>query len=86
LLIRWYESVLNGKFFVAVVVETYNKEGTWVDNNRLYFDYDKMGDILYISKVKSYSDQESDEIEDGIICIWRSKTESPGTVKVRVFA
>jgi len=35
--------------------------------NNLTFEYDSIGDILYISKIKPYLLQESDEIDDGII-------------------
>jgi uncharacterized protein YuzE len=57
-----------------------------VDNNRLYFDYDKMGDILYISKVKSYSDQESDEIEDGIIARFNPKNNEIESIEILSFS
>lgn len=36
-------------------------------NDNLTFEYDSIGDILYISKIKPYFLQESDEIDDGII-------------------
>lgn len=36
-------------------------------DNNLTFEYDSIGDILYITKIKPYSLQESDEIDDGII-------------------
>ena len=36
-------------------------------NDQLKFDYDSIGDILYISKVNPYIRQESDEIEDGVV-------------------
>lgn len=38
---------------------------TYLD--QLTFEYDSIGDILYISKVHPYPRQESDEIEDGVI-------------------
>ena len=57
-----------------------------MDNNRLYFDYDKMGDILYISKVKSYSDQESDEIEDGIIARFNPKNNEIESIEILSFS
>ncbi len=35
--------------------------------DELCFEYDQLGDILYISKIKSYKEQYSDEIQDGVI-------------------
>lgn len=35
--------------------------------DELKFEYDSVGDILYISKVNPYARQESDEIEDGVV-------------------
>lgn len=38
-----------------------------VNKDELCFEYDQAADILYISKTKSYKEQESDEIQDGVI-------------------
>ncbi len=38
-----------------------------VNKDELCFEYDQLGDILYISKTKSYKEQNSDEIQDGVI-------------------
>lgn len=35
--------------------------------DELCFEYDQFGDVLYISKIKSYKEQNSDEIQDGVI-------------------
>ncbi len=40
---------------------------TKIIKDELRFEYDEAGDILYISKTKSYKEQESDEIQDGVI-------------------
>lgn len=42
-------------------------EVTKISKDELCFEYDQLGDILYISKIKSYKEQESDEIQDGVI-------------------
>ncbi len=36
-------------------------------NDQLTFEYDAEGDILYIYKIEANLNQESDEIEDGIV-------------------
>ena len=33
----------------------------------LTFEYDRVGDILYITKVAPYRDQATEEIEDGVL-------------------
>lgn len=42
-------------------------ENNKIPKDELCFEYDDFGDILYISKIKSYKEQESDEIQDGIV-------------------
>ncbi len=34
---------------------------------KLTFVYDKIGDTLYINKCQPYSDQDSEELDDGVI-------------------
>lgn len=41
---------------------------------QLKFEYDSIGDILYISKVNPYIRQESDEIEDGVVARMNPET------------
>jgi hypothetical protein len=36
-------------------------------NERLTMEYDRTGDILYLGKIKPYAEQESEELEFGII-------------------
>lgn len=37
-----------------------------ISKDELCFEYDQLGDVLYISKIKSYKEQDSDEIQDGV--------------------
>jgi hypothetical protein len=34
---------------------------------KLMFEYDRVGDILYISSCPPYADQESDELAEGVV-------------------
>ena len=43
-------------------------------SEQLVFEYDSVGDILYISKVKPYPSQDSDEIEDGVVARMNPET------------
>jgi hypothetical protein len=41
---------------------------------KLTFEYDKIGDILYIFKVPPYAEQESDELEDYVVARMNPET------------
>lgn len=42
-------------------------EGTPGVAENLIFEYDRIGDILYITKVAPYREQETEEIDDGVL-------------------
>jgi uncharacterized protein YuzE len=41
---------------------------------KLTFEYDKIGDILYIQSVEPYAEQESDELDDEIVARYNPVT------------
>ncbi len=59
----------------------YNK----VNKDQLCFEYDDLGDILYISKMKSYKEQESDEIQDGVIARMNPATHEIESLEILSF-
>ncbi len=56
-----------------------------IKNDQLTFDYDSIGDILYITKVKSYSLQDSDEIDDGVIARLNPSTREIESLEILSF-
>ena len=52
----------------------------------LTFNYDREADILYINKVKSYAEQESDELGDEIIVRLNPKTGEIENLEVLFFS
>lgn len=54
-------------------------------NDELKFEYDSIGDILYISKVKPYVRQESDEIEDGVVARMNPETMEIESLEILSF-
>jgi uncharacterized protein YuzE len=55
------------------------------NNENLTFEYDAIGDILYITKVHPYVLQESDEIEDGIIARMNPTTSEIESIEILSF-
>ncbi len=53
--------------------------------NNLTFEYDSIGDILYITKVQPYSLQDSDEIDDGIIARMNPSTAEIESLEILSF-
>ncbi len=51
----------------------------------LCFEYDQIGDILYISKIKSYKEQDSDEIQDGVIARMNPVTHEIESLEILSF-
>lgn len=53
--------------------------------DELSFEYDDKGDILYISKIKSYKEQETDEIQDGVIARLNPRTQEIESLEILSF-
>ncbi len=53
---------------------------------KLTFNYDREADILYIDKVSPYADQESEELEDGIIVRLNPKTNEVENFEILYFS
>ena len=52
---------------------------------KLTFRYDKVGDILYIDKVKPYAAQSQDELGDEISARFNPKTGEIETIEILAF-
>ena len=52
---------------------------------KLTFRYDKVGDILYIDKVKPYAEQESDELGDEISARFNPETNEVENLEILWF-
>ena len=55
-------------------------------NEKLTFEYDREGDILYIDKYRPYPEQESEEIEYGVIARLNPETEKIENLEVLFFS
>jgi len=53
---------------------------------KLSFNYDREADILYIDKVSPYADQESEELEDGIIARLNPETDEVENFEILYFS
>ncbi|MEJ2746769.1 MAG: DUF2283 domain-containing protein [Anaerolineae bacterium] len=53
---------------------------------KLTFNYDRDADILYIDKVSPYAEQESEELEDGIIVRLNPATNEVENFEVLFFS
>lgn len=53
---------------------------------KLTFNYDREADILYIDKVSPYAEQESEELEDGIIVRLNPDTNEVESFEVLFFS
>jgi uncharacterized protein YuzE len=53
--------------------------------DQLIFEYDSVGDILYISKTKAYSNQSSEEIEEGVIARLNPDTSEVENLEILSF-
>jgi len=49
------------------------------------FEYDKIGDILYIETVEPYAEQESDELDDEIVARYNPKTGALESLEILWF-
>ena len=54
--------------------------------NKLTFEYDSIGDILYINKTPPYAEQESDEIGDEVVARFNPKTGEIENLEVLFFS
>ncbi len=54
--------------------------------NRLKINYDREGDILYISKVQPYPEQESEELGDDVIARLNPQTREIENLEVLFFS
>ena len=52
---------------------------------RLTFEYDAVGDILYINKVKPYAEQESEELEYNIVVRRNPRTDAVENLEILFF-
>lgn len=55
-------------------------------DKKLSFEYDKEGDILYINKCVPYPEQESEEIDYGVIARLNPNTEEVENLEVMFFS
>ncbi|MBR8829048.1 MAG: DUF2283 domain-containing protein [Gomphosphaeria aponina SAG 52.96 = DSM 107014] len=55
-------------------------------DKKLSFEYDRVGDILYINKCSPYPEQESEEIEFGVIARFHPQTEEIENLEVLFFS
>ena len=53
---------------------------------RLTFQYDRVGDILYINKCPPYAEQESEELGDDVVARLNPKTGEVETLEVLFFS
>ncbi|MGK7904182.1 MAG: DUF2283 domain-containing protein [Hormoscilla sp.] len=53
---------------------------------KLTLKYDREGDILYLSKISPYKEQESEEIEDGVIARLNPTTNEIENLEVLFFS
>ena len=53
---------------------------------KLIFQYDRIGDILYINKVRPYAEQDSDEIGDNVIARFNPTTGERENLEVLFFS
>jgi hypothetical protein len=55
-------------------------------DKKLSFEYDRQGDILYINKCSPYPEQESEEIDYGVIARLNPDTEEIENLEVMFFS
>ena len=55
-------------------------------DQKLTFEYDREGDILYINKCSPYPEQESEEIDYGVIARLNPETEDVENLEVMFFS
>lgn len=53
---------------------------------KLTFQYDRVGDILYINKCPPYAEQESEELGDDVVARLNPKTGEVETLEVLFFS
>jgi hypothetical protein len=54
--------------------------------SKLSFHYDRIGDILYIEKVKPYLGQDSEELDDYVVARLNPKTRAVENLEILFFA
>ncbi len=55
-------------------------------DSKLTFEYDRIGDILYINKCTPYPEQESAEIEYGVVARFHPETNEIENLEVMFFS
>ena len=60
--------------------------GGGAQNKRLAFRYDRSADILYMDKCHPYAEQESEELEDGVIARLNPQTDEIENLEVLFFS
>jgi hypothetical protein len=55
-------------------------------DGKLAFEYDRVGDILYINKCAVYPEQESTEISDGVVARLNPQTQAVETLEILWFS
>lgn len=98
---RWYTNVGRGRHIVVVVVdETRAPLRSWIvslhspeDPRRgglvaakLTFEYDRQGDILYITSCPPYAEQESEELGDDVIARLNPETGDIESLEILSFS
>jgi uncharacterized protein YuzE len=79
---RWYDVLRGGKH--AVVAEARGR--TCGMEAKLTFKYDREGDILYINKRPPYAEQDSEELDDGVIARLNPATGEIENLEVLFFS
>lgn len=51
----------------------------------LTWEYDKVGDILYISKTPPYAEQDEDELQEGVIARFHPETHEIESLEILFF-
>jgi uncharacterized protein YuzE len=54
-------------------------------NEKLTFEYDQLGDILYVVKAPAYPEQESEEIEEGVVARLNPNTSEVESLEIISF-
>jgi len=53
---------------------------------KLIFEYDKIGDILYINKCRPYAGQDSEELEDEVVARLNPETHEIENLEILFFS
>ncbi len=55
-------------------------------DGKLAFEYDRVGDILYINKCPVYAEQESSEISSGVVARLNPKSQAIESIEILWFS